>query len=261
MSEPKDKNKRIKVSLVHQGQILHILLSSPPGNVLDGQMMAEICACFDNEAKGKSVKAIVFEGQGKHFCFGASVAEHIKDKAPEMISSFHGMFKKLLKCRAPTVALVRGQCLGGGMELASFCNFIIAQTSAKFGQPEIQLGVLPPVAAAILPDIIGQQRADDIVLTGRSIDAETAHAWGLVHTVQEDGAVALEEFLVKHILPKSAESLRHANRAVRSTWYKELGARLDEMEHLYLQELMETQDANEGIAAFIEKRKPEWSNR
>ncbi|MCP4602278.1 MAG: cyclohexa-1,5-dienecarbonyl-CoA hydratase [Proteobacteria bacterium] len=253
--------QKIKVYLVHDRQILSILLSSPPGNVLDGQMISEISACLEREAREKSVKAIVFEGEGKHFCFGASVAEHVRDKAPKMIHDFHGMFKKLLDCQALTIALVRGQCLGGGMELASFCNFIVAEPSAKFGQPEIQLGVLPPVAAAILPGIVGQQRADDLVLTGRSIDAHTACAWGLVHTVEEDGTAALEMLLTKHILPKSAETLRYANRAVRSNWYKDLSTRLDEMEHLYVNELMETEDANEGIEAFLEKRKPKWKNR
>ena len=159
------------------------------------------------------------------------------------------------------VAVVRGQCLGGGMELASFCSFIIAEPSAKFGQPEIQLAVFPPVAALILPKIVGQLRADDLVMTGRTIDAATAKEWGLVNTVTEDAAKTLDEFIEQHILPKSAQSLRYANRAVRSSWYKNLPAELDEMEHLYVKELMETFDANEGINAFLEKRAPEWRNK
>jgi cyclohexa-1,5-dienecarbonyl-CoA hydratase len=177
-----------------------------------------------------------------------------------MISGFHGLFKKLLGCQIPIIALVRGQCLGGGMELALFSNFIFAEPSAKFGQPEIQLAVFPPVAALLLPEIVGQLRADDLVLTGRSIDAATAQAWGLVHEVAENGQEALEAFLQKQILPKSASSLRMANRAVRSSWYRDLGERLDEMERLYVNELMETEDANEGIGAFLEKRKPSWKN-
>lgn len=252
--------EKIRVQYHHDGQMLSIRLASPPGNVLDAQMMGEIGACLDDEARDPRVKALVFQGDGKHFCFGASVPEHIKEKAPEMISGFHGMFKKLLSVQIPTIALVRGQCLGGGMELASFCSFIIAEPSAKFGQPEIQLAVFPPVAALLLPRIVGQLRADDLVLTGRTIDATTAHQWGLVHTVAEDASKELDDFLEQHILPKSARSLKFANIAVRSSWYKNLAKELDEMEHLYVKELMETFDANEGINAFLQKRAPEWKN-
>lgn len=253
--------EKIKVDLTHDGQVLSVALSSPPGNVLDAQMMREIISCVESLGSGGSVKAIVFKGEGKHFCFGASVAEHQKDQAADMIAGFHRMFKALLDCEVPTIALVRGQCLGGGMELASFCNIILAEPSAKFGQPEIQLGVFPPVAALVLPHIVGQLRADDLVLTGRSIDAATAHAWGLVQSVVEDGEAALEDLLSKQILPKSASSLRYANLAVRSRWYEDLAERLDRMERLYVDGLMETFDANEGISAFLQKRPPAWKNR
>ena len=224
-------------------------------------LMGEIVACLDREGSDERLKAIVFKAEGKHFCFGASVAEHQKGQAPEMIRGFHTMFKKLLKCRVPTAAVVRGQCLGGGMELVSFLSFIIAESSAKFGQPEIQLGVFPPVAALILPEIVGQLRADDLVITGRSIDAATAREWGLVSQVAEDGEQALEDLLEKHILPRSASSLRFASEAVRSSWHERLPERLDNMERLYVAKLMETHDANEGIASFLEKRTPEWKNR
>jgi cyclohexa-1,5-dienecarbonyl-CoA hydratase len=253
--------EKIKVRRENDGQVLRVVLSAPPGNVLDAQMMGEICACLDEATADAGLKAIVFEGEGKHFCFGASVPEHVKEKAPEMIRGFHGLFKKLLASAIPSFALVRGQCLGGGMELAAFCNFVVAEPSAKFGQPEIVLGVLPPVAALILPGIVGQSRADDLVITGRSIDAQTALAWGLVHAVADDGEKLIAEALGKHFLPKSASSLRHANRAVREAWHRELPAALDRMERAYVDDLMGTHDANEGIAAFLEKRTPRWENR
>ena len=252
--------QKISVSFTHDGAVLRIILATPPANILDAATMAEIVDCLDKEAGSKQIRAIVFEGEGKHFCFGASVEEHQKEQAPAMISGFHGLFKKLLATEIPLIALVRGQCLGGGMELAAFCSFIIAEPSAKFGQPEIQLAVFPPVAALILPGIIGQARADDMVLTGRSIDAATALNWGLVCEVAEDGEAALQALLKKQFLPKSASSLRFAYRAVRSTWFKDLGAALDEIEHLYVKELMESADANEGIMSFLEKRKPDWKN-
>ena len=260
MSQENDY-KKIRVSFLHEEQFLHILLATPPANILDGETMNEIVACLNNEAARDSIKAIVFEGEGKHFCFGASVAEHTKDKAAAMIAGFHTMFKTLLATTIPTVALVRGQCLGGGMELALFCNFIIAEPSAKFGQPEIQLGVFPPVAAQLLPGIIGQLRADDLILTGRSIDAATAYEWGLVCEVAEDGQAALDKLLTKQLMPKSASSLRMANRATRAAWYEKLGEQLDRMEVLYVKELMETFDASEGINSFLEKRKPAYRNQ
>jgi cyclohexa-1,5-dienecarbonyl-CoA hydratase len=253
--------ERIEVQSTHEGQLLRIILSNPPGNVLDARMMGEISACLEAQKARPDLKAIVFEGAGKHFCFGASVQEHRKEQAPEMIRGFHGMFKQMLALAVPTIALVRGQCLGGGMELASFCNFVIAEPGAKFGQPEIKLAVFPPVAALILPQILGQLRADDLILTGRAIDAVTAQAWGLVHTVVEDGEEALLTFVEKRILPKSAEALRYANRASRFDWGASLVEALDRMERFYVDELMETEDANEGIASFLEKRTPVWKNR
>ena len=258
--ETTDSYKKIKVASAHDGQVLRIVLASPPANILDGKTMAEIRECMSSAARSPEVKAVVFEGEGKHFCFGASVQEHVKERAPEMIGGFHGMFKDLLSTSIPMIALVRGQCLGGGMELALYCSFIIAEPTARFGQPEIQLGVLPPVAAALLPGIVGQSRADDMILTGRSIDAQTAKDWGLVHMVAEDVEGALEQFLKNHILPKSASSLKIALKASRAGWARSLGATLDEMERLYVDVLMETFDANEGIASFLEKRKPQWQN-
>lgn len=253
--------EKIKVRETHDGQVLRIVLASPPANILDAKAMSEIGAVLETQGRAPERKAIVFEGEGKHFCFGASVAEHVKAEAPKMIAGFHGLFKQLLALDVPLFALVRGQCLGGGMELAAFCNFVIAEPSAKLGQPEIQLAVLAPVASAILPGIIGQSRADDLLLTGRSIDAVTAHAWGLVHAVADNAEELLEKALADHFLQKSASSLRIANRAARWRWHAELPARLDAMERLYIDDLMATNDANEGIQAFLEKRKPAYKNR
>ena len=255
------ETKKIHVTREFDDAVLRISLATPPGNILDAATMAEITACLKQHANDNNIKAIVFEAQGKHFSFGASVEEHQKDQAPKMIRDFHGLFKTLLSTGFVTIAVVQGQCLGGAMELVSFCNFIFCDETAKFGQPEIQLGVFPPVAAVLLPGVIGQLRADDLVLTGRTIDATTAQSWGLVHQVCQNPKEDLASFLERTILPKSAESLRHANKAVRRDWYRQLAAKLDLMETAYVQELMETEDANEGIRSFLEKRKPAWKNR
>lgn len=252
---------KIKVEVTNEEQVLRITLATPPGNVLDAKMMAEIIGCLETSKGRPEIKIVVFEGEGKHFCFGASVKEHSKAKAPLMIRNFHLLFKTILSLGTPTAAIVRGQCLGGGMELASFCNFIFADPKAWFGQPEIMLGVFPPVAAVILPEIIGQGHADDIIITGRSINSATANQWGLVHTVSENCAAAFDDFLGKQILPKSAEALRFANRASRMSWEITLDAKLDHMERFYVDQLMETHDAKEGINSFLEKRSPKWKNR
>lgn len=261
MEQVSAEYKKIKPALQHEGQVLQITLADPPGNVLDSVMMAEIASLLESEGRKPELKAIVFEGEGKHFSFGASVEEHQKAQAPQMIHSFHALFKQLLALATPTVAVVRGQCLGGGMELAAFCNFVLAEPSARFGQPEIVLAVFPPVAALILPPIIGQTRADDLILTGRSINAETALEWGLVHHMAEDATETRDFLLNKYLLPKSASALRFGNRASRQSWYAGLGEDLDRMERLYIDEMMESEDANEGIGSFIEKRKPLWKNR
>jgi len=253
--------EKIEVARTHDERVLRVTLATPPANILDRQTLGEIATAVDRAAAQPELRAIVFAAAGKHFSFGASVEEHRKEAAPAMIRSFHAVFKKLLACPVPTIAVVRGQCLGGGMELVTFCNFIIAEPSARFGQPEIVLAVFPPVAAAVLPRLVGQARADDLILTGRVIDAETAKQWGLVFAVGDDAEAELEGLLSEHLLPKSAIALRFANRAGRAQWNVAVAAELDAMEKLYVEELMATEDAVEGIESFLAKRSPEWKDR
>jgi cyclohexa-1,5-dienecarbonyl-CoA hydratase len=246
-----------------EGAVFKIILNSPKANILEAAMLAEISAALDGLGSGKHVKLVVFEGGGKHFSFGASVQEHTKDKAAMMLKAFHGMFYQLVRLAVPTMAVVRGQCLGGGMELALFCNFIVADRTAMFGQPEIVLGVFPPPASVMLPRKVGQAHADDLVLTGRSVDAVEAHRIGMVNILTDEGQDAWEvasQWVEKHIVPKSAQCLRIANEAVRKDFFRMIWEDFPRMESLYLKDLMEGYDANEGINAFLEKRKPEWRN-
>ena len=189
-------------------QALRVVLNAPKANVLDSVMMAELNQLLDSLEKRKELKLLCFMGEGDHFCFGASVPEHTAEKAPEMLRGFHGLFLRLADLCLPTVAAVRGQCLGGGMELASFCNFVVAHPQAKLGQPEIQLGVLPPIASLILPFKIGQARADDINLTGRTLTAAQAKEYGLVDRIVDDPVRDVEQWAAREIAPKSASSLR-----------------------------------------------------
>ncbi len=252
---------KIATESLWDGAGLLIKLNAPKANVLDAEMMGEIHAELDALKEKPGVKLLVFEGEGSHFCFGASVPEHTKEKAGAMLASFHGMFLKLVDLAIPTAAVVRGQCLGGGMELAIFCNWIFAAPGAKFGQPEIHLGVFPPPASLILPLKVGQVRADTFCLTGASVGADEALAMGLVSEIADDPSEALATFALKHIVPKSGASLRMAVRAARLDFNEVLRDKLPKVEKLYLEELMETADANEGIGSFLEKRKAEWKNR
>jgi cyclohexa-1,5-dienecarbonyl-CoA hydratase len=252
--------QKIRTEPFLEGQALRVVLDDPKGNVLDSVMMDEINGLLDELAGRRELKLLCFVGEGKQFCFGASVPEHVGDKAAGMLEAFHGMFFRLVDLAIPTAAAVKGRCLGGGMELAMFCNRVVARPDALFGQPEIQLAVLPPVASLILPLKIGQSAADDINLTGRTVSAVEGMEMGLVDQVSEDPMSEIEAWAERELAPKSAEALRWAVRASRWQFNRVLREQLKQVERLYLEDLMSTHDANEGLAAFLEKRKPSWTN-
>ncbi len=243
------------------GQVIRLVLNAPKANVLDAEMMGEIQSELENI--NRDIKCIQFIGSGDHFSFGASVPEHTKENAPEMLQQFHGLFKFMIELSIPTMALVSGQCLGGGMELAIFCNFLFLDETTRMGQPEINLGVFAPPASLILPIKIGQSKADNLLLTGRSMKPKEIIASGLGTNkfANYDSMLAGgDEWIEKYILPKSASSLRIANRVARSKFNKTLSENLDKLAEKYTNELMETHDANEGITSFLEKRNPQWKN-
>jgi len=251
---------KIRVEEFLDGQALRVVLNAPKANVLDGPMMGEINALLDDCKQRPELKLLCFVGEGKHFSFGASVPDHVKEKAPAMLEAFHAMFMRLTDLAIPTAAAVSGQCLGGGMELATFCNHVVAHPRAALGQPEIVLAVLPPVASVVLPLRAGLGVADDIILTGRWVSGEQAHAMGIVDELAEDPMAAVEAWAAEHLAKKSAAALRFAVRGSRWHFNANVRKGLKQLEALYLDELMETHDANEGLAAFLEKRKPEWTN-
>ncbi|UCD94785.1 MAG: enoyl-CoA hydratase/isomerase family protein [Candidatus Zixiibacteriota bacterium] len=252
------------IESMHGGQVVRLTLNAPKANVLDGEMMAGLQKALDELGRQPDVKLLQFIGAGDHFSFGASVAEHVRDKAPGMLKQFHGLFYTLADLAIPTAALVSGQCLGGGMELALMCSFMFVDASAKLGQPEISLGVFAPPASLILPMKVGQARADCLLTTGRIMSAGEAERMGLVTKLFENRETMLEgvdDWVQKHILPKSASSLKHAVRAARMEFNGSVRSRLKDQETLYINELMATNDANEGIQSFLERRKPKWQNK
>jgi cyclohexa-1,5-dienecarbonyl-CoA hydratase len=255
------ETQKIRTEPFCDGQGLRVVLDAPKANVLDSAMMGEINALLDQLKGRDELKLLCFCGEGKHFSFGASVEEHVGDRAAGMLEAFHGMFLRLVDLAVPTAAAVGGRCLGGGMELAAFCNWVFARPDAVFAQPEIQLAVLPPIASLILPFKVGQSRADEVNLTGREITASEGREIGLVDRIEEDPVAAVERFAAEQLAKKSAAALRWANRASRWRFNQVLRSEIKAVEKLYLEELMGTHDANEGLAAFLEKRKPDYKNR
>jgi cyclohexa-1,5-dienecarbonyl-CoA hydratase len=249
----------LSVQHLDGGALWRVALGGSKGNVLDSALMEALAAAFREAAASPGLKAICLEGQGRHFSFGASVPEHLPPRVGPMLASFHGMLLALLDSAVPVVAAVRGQCLGGGLELVSLCHRVVAARDAALGQPEIALGVFAPVASIVLPERVGRGAADDLCLSGRIVPAEEALAMRLVDEVVDvDPAEAALAWARKHLLPKSAASLRFAVRAARAALRDRLAVELPAMEKLYLDGLMRTSDALEGLTAFVERRAPAW---
>ncbi len=256
--------EKVQVDFPFDGQLATVTLNDGKGNVLDSIMMRELLLVLDDFKARKRLKAIVLSGAGKHFSFGASVEEHRKEQAAGMLSVFHTLILKLSQLNIPLVSLISGHCLGGGLELALMSNMIFADQTARLGQPEISLGVFPPPASLLLPQKLGYAKAEELLLSGRILSAGEALQLGLVNEVFETADQmnkAAGRWLEQYILPKSASSLRFAVQAFRMPQQELLNRFLPKLEDLYLHQLMVTQDANEGIASFLEKRKPRWVNQ
>ena len=232
------------------------------GNVIDRALMSSLARVFMNARSSADLKAIILEGAGGHFSFGASVQEHLPDQAQAMLAELRQLVLDVFDSRIIVLAAVQGQCLGGGLELASVCHRIFASADAKFGQPEIALGVFPPIASIVLPERISRAHAEDLCLTGRIVSADEAHRMGLVDEVTAgDPAAAALAWAQTHLSAKSASSLRFAVHALRENLASRIRTELPELETLYLRELMATPDANEGLRAFLEKRRPVWRHQ
>jgi len=252
---------RIHLERSHGGAVLRVLLDAPPGNILDIRKLSDLDRRLSDEGRAAGLKAIVFEGAGPNFSYGVSIEEHRPATVKEMLAAFHGLFGTLARLDRVLVAVVRGRCLGGGLELAAFCHRVFAHPKARLGQPEIDLGVFPPLASVILPLRCGQAAADEACLTGRIYSAREAAALNLVDAVAADPRRAADLWIARHILPKSAAALAVAARASRLQFNRAVRRDLAETERLYLEDLMRTDDAREGIEAFLAKRAPRWKDR
>lgn len=241
-------------------QLWLLRLDRPKGNVVDAAMTKALADAFAAARTTPALKAIVLTASGPNFSFGASVQEHLPEHVAGMLRDFHALFRTIAAAEVPVLAAVRGNCLGGGLELVSFCQRVFAAADSRLGQPEITLGVFAPVASLLLPHRIGRAAAEDLCLTGRTVGGEDALRLGLVDELAEDPEAAAVAWAEAHLLPLSASSLRHAVRAVRGPFVETFFTQLAELEQDYLRDLMATADANEGIAAFLQKRPPQWRN-
>lgn len=251
-----------KLSLVHLNDeaLWRVALDSPKGNVIDSGMVAELTEVFRAAAKEPRLRAIVLTGEGDDFSFGASVEEHRPDQVADMLAGFHGLFREMARASVPVLAAVRGSCLGGGLELVAFCQRVFAHPEARLGQPEIRLGVFAPVGSAILAERVGRGHADDLLLSGRKVKTDEALAMGLIDVIDEQPEAAALGWAEKYLQPRSASSLRFATRAARLEYLRRFDGCLAELERMYLEDLMQTHDACEGIEAFILKRPAHWTN-
>ena len=245
---------------LEDGALWRVELATPKANIIDVEKTRILTDVFQQADQEPDLKAIIIASQGPHFSFGASVEEHLPDRVEEMLTGFHCLFYTMLDAAVPTLAAVRGQCLGGGLELASFCNRVFVAPDVRLGQPEIQLGVFAPVASVMLAERVGRSRAEDICLSGRSLVAEEAWSIGLADEITDDPDDAALEYARVHLLPKSASSLRYAVRAARHGFAERVRRELPAVERLYLRDLMSTEDSVEGLSAFMGKRQPSWRN-
>jgi cyclohexa-1,5-dienecarbonyl-CoA hydratase len=235
-------------------------LFHPKGNIVTLEMIEALIEGLVTLGGEPHLKLITLEGDGPDFSFGASIPEHAPGQIDAVLPEAHRLTMTLLDAPAPTAAVVRGRCLGGGFELALACDLVFAADTATFGLPEVTLGVFPPAASALLPARVGTARATAAILSGATVTAADWLDGGLLTAVapEADLSSAIDRWFETHLAPKSASALRFAARAARSSLVRDVGALLPELERLYLNEVMRTRDAREGIAAFLEKRAPRW---
>lgn len=245
------------------GSVLTLTLDRPPVNVLDIPMIEALAAALESAAADRELSVVHVRGAGtKGFSAGVDVADHTPERIRPMLEVFHKAFRILNRMDPVSVAEVFGVCLGGGCELAAMCDIAIVAEDAKIGQPEIELGCFPPVAAAAFGGLVGPKRATELVLTGRVIDGREAERIGLVtRAVAAASLVGETRKVVDALAAKSRPVLALTKRALRACHPGAFEKSLAEAERIYLEDLTRTEDMNEGMAAFLEKRRPVWKHR
>jgi cyclohexa-1,5-dienecarbonyl-CoA hydratase len=245
--------------------LARLTLNRPPLNILNLEMIGEVQEALDSFRSRTDLRLVVLSATGRAFCAGVAVEEHTAELVHQTLPAFHRLFFTLAELKAPIMAVVNGPALGGGCELVAACDLVIAAERATFGQPEIKVGVFPPVAAVLFPQIMGRTRALELILGGGTIDASTAREWGLLSRVVPDERLEEEaERWVAQLLELSGPVLQMAKGVVYAASNRTFGdpaSTLRAIEDLYLTQLMALEDPHEGLRAFMEKRSPQWKHR
>jgi len=251
--------KLVRLSLEIAAPVARIELHHPPLNVIDVPMMEELARALAEIESRSDISVIVLSGSGKAFSAGVDVAAHTPDKVEEMLTKFHAVIGALVATRKVTIATVHGHCLGGGAEVAMVCDMAYTTNSAQWGFPEIRLGCYPPVACTALAALVGQKRAAELILTGRTIDGKEAAEIGLANRAVADSELSRTvDDCIGHLRALSPVALALAKKASYAWDSMHFDKGLARSEKVYFEDLMKTADANEGIRAFMEKRAPKW---
>jgi cyclohexa-1,5-dienecarbonyl-CoA hydratase len=250
----------LKTWVEADGRLLRLRLNRPKANLIDADMITALSKAFADHLDDPVMSAVLLDAEGPHFSFGASVEEHLPAHCAKMLAQLHQLILGMVESPVPILVAVHGQCLGGGLEVALAGHFIFVTPDAALGQPEMKLGVFAPAGSCLLPEMIGPMRALDLLVSGRSISGSEAVAIGLAREAVADPTGAALRYFEDHLKPKSACSLRYAVEAARADYCTRVRQKLVEVERRYLDELMQTHDAVEGLKAFIAKRAVQWTH-
>jgi len=251
----------LKVWREADGRLLRLRLNWPIANLIDATMIAALDRALADGFEIPGLGAVLIDAAGPHFSYGASVEQHLPGQCRVMLASIHSLILRMVEAPVTILVAVRGQCLGGGLEVALAGHLLFVAPDAKLGQPEMKLGVFAPAASCLLPELIGQGRAFDLLLSGRTISGTDAAAIGMAHKVADDPEATALSYFEEYLKPKSASSLRYAIKAARCDYAARVRAKIEVVERLYLDELMKTHDAIEGLRAFMSKRAAQWQHR
>ncbi len=251
----------LEIRRERNGRLSRLRLNRPKANVIDAEMIAALDAAFAGVAENPDILAVLLDHAGAHFSFGASVEEHLPERCAAMIEALHALIKRMLACPVPILVAVRGQCLGGGLEVAMAGSLIFVAPDAMLGQPEIKLAVFAPAASCLLPRLVARCHAEDLLYSGRGVSGARAAEIGLAASAAVDPEAAALAYFDDHLAGLSASTLHLAVEAARGGFRDEVAADLDRVETLYLETLMRTHDAVEGLKAFVEKRPARWEHR
>ena len=252
--------KFVKVRV--EGDVGHLTLDRPDHNLLNERMLTELAVGINSLGDRNNIKLIILDSAAKAFCGGIEIGEYTQRRVFQLLDAFHGAFSAMLDTSKPLLVVVNGPAFGGGAELAALGDLVIATSKAKFAQPEIKLGVFPPLAAAILPYLLGPKQALELVLTGETMSAERARELGLVNwLVPEDGLQKKIDEVTAKVTAQSAPVLTMAKKAIMGSLGLPLRDGVRGSMKVFLNELAELEDSQEGLRALVEKRAPKWKNR